>query len=60
MTKIKRKIQLSPSKRFYELWIQEGTKPFKKEKSGLNLEEALKESANIGYKNLWLDIFKKK
>ena len=60
MSKIKRKIRLSPSKKFYELWIQEGNKPFSREKTGLSLEEAMKESANIGYKNLWVDIMKKK
>lgn len=60
MSKVKRKIRLSPSKKFYELWIQEGSKPFKVEKSNLSLEQALKESSLVGYKNLWVDIMKKK
>ncbi len=60
MEKVRRKIQLSPSKKSYELLISENDKPFKVTKTGFTLDQALKESANLGYKNLWLDIMKKK
>ena len=60
MEKIRRKIQLSSNKKSYELLISENDKPFKVNKTGLTLDQALKESANLGYKNLWLDIVKKK
>ncbi len=61
MEKIRRKIQLSTSKKkSYELLVSENDGPFKVTKTGLTLDQALKESANLGYKNLWLDIVKKK
>lgn len=60
MEKIRRKIQLSTSKKSYELLISENDGPFKVSKTGLTLDQALKESANLGYKNLWIDIVKKK
>lgn len=60
MEKIRRKIQLSTGKKSYELSVSENDGPFKVTKTGLTLDQALKESANLGYKNLWLDIVKKK
>lgn len=60
MEKIRRKIRLSPNKKSYELLVSENDGPFKVSKTGLTLDQALKESANLGYKNLWLDIVKKK
>lgn len=60
MEKIRRKIRLSPTKKSYELLVSENDGPFKVSKTGLTLDQALKESANLGYKNLWLDIVKKK
>ena len=59
MRKIKRKIQLSKTKKSYELLVAEDGKNFKVEKTNLSLEQAMKESAGIGYKNLWMDITKK-
>ena len=60
MEKIRRKIRLSSTKKSYELLVSENDGPFKVSKTGLTLDQALKESANLGYKNLWLDIVKKK
>jgi hypothetical protein len=60
MQKIKRKIRVAPSKKFYELWIKQGTSPEKLHKTGMTMQQALKESSLIGYKNLWMDIIKKK
>ena len=57
--KVQRKIRLAPGKKFYELLVKDGSKPFRVEKSNLTLDQVMKESALIGYKNLWVDITKK-
>lgn len=49
----------SKKKDAYDLLVSEGGEPFKVHKSGITLEEALRESSTFGYKNLWLDIQKK-
>ena len=55
-----RKIQMSKDKKSFELLTKTGKEPLRTVKTGLSLEQALKESANIGYKNLYMDILKKK